>query len=70
LIGWALGVVARDRLVEVAGIMRRYQWMVGVVRQRPVSMLHPYVVEVYVRTALRCVSRLTRLRHTVRGTTP
>ncbi|MCC6031663.1 MAG: hypothetical protein LM566_01945 [Pyrobaculum sp.] len=50
--------------------MRRYQWMVGVVRQRPISILHLYVVEVYVRTALRCVSRLTRLRHTVRGTTP
>jgi hypothetical protein len=28
--------------------MRRYPWMVDVVRQRPVSILHPYMVEVYV----------------------
>jgi len=38
----------RDRLIEIAKVMRRYPWMVGVVRQRPVSILHPYVVEVYV----------------------
>ena len=28
--------------------MRRFPWMVDVVRQRPMSILHPYVVEVYV----------------------
>jgi len=28
--------------------MRRYLWMVEVVRQRPMSILHPYTVEVYV----------------------
>ena len=28
--------------------MRRFPWMVDVVRQRPVSILHPYTVEVYV----------------------
>ena len=28
--------------------MRRYPWMVEVVRQRPVSILHPYMIEVYV----------------------
>ena len=28
--------------------MRRYPWMVEVVRQRPMSILHPYTVEVYV----------------------
>ncbi len=28
--------------------MRRYPWMVEVVRQRPMSILHPYMVEVYV----------------------
>jgi len=28
--------------------MRRYPWMVDVVRQRPASILHPYMVEVYV----------------------
>ena len=27
--------------------MRRFPWMVDVVRQRPVSILHPYTVEVY-----------------------
>jgi hypothetical protein len=38
----------RDRLIEIAKVMRRYPWMVEVVRQRPVSILHPYMVEVYV----------------------
>ncbi len=38
----------RDRLVEIAKVMRRYPWMVEVVRQRPVSILHLYMVEVYV----------------------
>ena len=28
--------------------MRRFPWMVDVVRQRPMSILHPYTVEVYV----------------------
>jgi len=28
--------------------MRRFPWMVDVVRQRPVSILHPYMVEAYV----------------------
>jgi hypothetical protein len=39
---------ARERLVEIAKVMRRFPWMVGVVRQRPMSILHPYAVEVYV----------------------
>ncbi len=38
----------RERLVEIAKVMRRYPWMVGAVRQRPVGILHPYMVEVYV----------------------
>jgi len=38
----------RDRLIEIAKVMRRYPWMVEVVRQRPVGILHPYTVEVYV----------------------
>jgi hypothetical protein len=38
---------ARKRLMEIAKVMRRYPWMVGVVRQRPVGILHPYMVEVY-----------------------
>ncbi len=28
--------------------MRIYPWMVDVIRQRPVGILHPYTVEVYV----------------------
>jgi len=35
-------------LVEIAKALRRYPWMVEVIRQRPVSILHPYTVEVYV----------------------
>jgi len=38
----------RDRLVEIVKVMRKFPWMVEVVRQRPVSILHPYMVEVYV----------------------
>ena len=38
----------RERLVEIAKVMRRYPWMVDAVRQRPMSILHPYTVEVYV----------------------
>jgi hypothetical protein len=38
----------RDRLVEIAKVMRRFPWMVEVVRQRPMSVLHPYMIEVYV----------------------
>jgi hypothetical protein len=38
----------RERLIEIAKVMRSYPWMVDVVRQRPMSILHPYAVEVYV----------------------
>ncbi|NAZ33646.1 MAG: hypothetical protein GU356_05105 [Pyrobaculum sp.] len=38
----------RERLVEMAKTLRRYPWMVEVVKQRPMSILHPYAVEVYV----------------------
>jgi hypothetical protein len=41
-------LILRERLVEIAKVVRRYPWMVGVVRQRPVSHPHPYMVEVYV----------------------
>ena len=37
----------RERLIEIAKVMRRFPWMVEVVRQRPMSVLHPYTVEVY-----------------------
>jgi hypothetical protein len=41
-------LVLRDRLIEIAKVMRKFPWMVGVVRQRPMSILHPYTVEAYV----------------------
>ncbi len=47
----------RERLIEIVSVLRRFPWMVGVVRQRPMSILHPYMVEVYVaRAGLRLVS--------------
>ncbi len=42
---WA---VLKERLVEIAKVLRRFPWMVGVVKQRPMSILHPYMVEAYV----------------------
>jgi hypothetical protein len=39
---------ARDRIVEIANVMRRYPWMAEVLRRRPVANPHPYMVEVYV----------------------
>jgi hypothetical protein len=41
-------LVLRDRLVEIAKVLRRFPWMVDIVRQRPMSILHPYMIEVYV----------------------
>jgi hypothetical protein len=38
----------KEHLVEIAKVLRRFPWMVEVVRQRPMSILHPYMVEVYV----------------------
>jgi len=38
----------RDRLIEIAKVLRKFPWMVEVVKQRPMSILHPYAVEVYV----------------------
>ncbi len=48
----------RERLIEIAKVMRRYPWMVEVVRQRPMSILHPYAVEVYVAVdgSVACIS--------------
>jgi hypothetical protein len=39
---------SKERLVEIGKVLRRYPWMVDVVRQRPVSHPHPYMVEAYV----------------------
>jgi hypothetical protein len=38
----------RDRLIEIAKVMRKFPWMVDVVKQRPMSILHPYMIEVYI----------------------
>jgi len=38
----------RERLMEIARTLRRFPWMVDVIKQRPMSILHPYMVEVYV----------------------
>jgi hypothetical protein len=38
----------RRLLVEIAKVMRKFPWMVDVVRQRQMTILHPYMVEVYV----------------------
>ncbi len=41
-------LVLRERLIEIAKTLRKFPWMVDVVRQRPVGILHPYTVETYV----------------------
>jgi hypothetical protein len=41
-------LVLRERLIEIAKVMRKFPWMVEVIRQRQVGILHPYTVEVYV----------------------
>jgi hypothetical protein len=38
----------RDRLVEIASVLRRFPWMVNMIRQRPMNILHPYMIEVYI----------------------
>ena len=37
----------RERLIEIAKVLRKFPWMVEVIRQRPMSILHPYTVEAY-----------------------
>jgi hypothetical protein len=41
-------VILRGRLMEFASVLRRFPWMVEVMRQRPMSILHPYMIEAYV----------------------
>jgi hypothetical protein len=38
----------RERLIEIAKVMRRFLWMVDAIKQRPMSILRPYAVETYV----------------------
>jgi hypothetical protein len=42
---WA---ILKERLVEIAKVLRRFPWMVDAIRQRPMSIFHHYMVEVYV----------------------
>jgi len=37
----------KERLVEIAGAIRKYPWMAEVLRRRPVANPHPYMVEAY-----------------------
>jgi hypothetical protein len=41
-------VVLRERLIEIAKVLRRFPWMVDVVRRNPMGILHPYMVNAYV----------------------
>ncbi len=38
----------RERLIEIAKVMRRFPWMVDAIRRKPMSILHPYMIEAYV----------------------
>ncbi len=38
----------RERLIKIAKTLRRFPWMVEVIKQRSMSILHPYMVEAYV----------------------
>ncbi len=42
---WA---ILKERLVEIAKVLRRFPWMMEVIKQRPMNILHPYMIEVYV----------------------
>ncbi len=41
-------LILRERLIEIAKTLRRFPWMAEVIKQRPMSILRPYMVEVYV----------------------
>ena len=41
-------LVLRKRLIEIAKTLRKFPWMVDVIRQRQMGILHPYMVKVYV----------------------
>jgi hypothetical protein len=41
-------VILRDKLMEIASVLHRFPWMADVIRQRPMSILHPYMIEAYV----------------------
>ncbi len=41
-------LVLRERLIEIAKTLHKFPWMVEVIKQRPMNILHPYMVEAYV----------------------
>jgi len=51
-------LVLRNRLVEIAKVLRRFPWMVDVIMQKPMRILYPYMVEVYVArdSSKACIS--------------
>jgi hypothetical protein len=51
--------------------MRKFPWIVEVVKQRPMSILHPYMIEVYVTRdgSEACIS-LNHRRRTAPKTEP
>ncbi len=59
----------RERLIEIAKVMHRYPWMADAVRQRPVSILHPYTVEAYVTRdgSEVCISLTSSRTYCARG---
>lgn len=40
-------LVPRERLIEIAKALRKFPWMVGVVKQRPMNIPHLHTVELY-----------------------
>jgi len=62
-------LVLRDRLIEIAKVMRRFPWMVDVIKQRPISILHPYMIEAYVARdgSEACISLTTSKAFCVRN---
>jgi hypothetical protein len=42
---WA---ILKERLIEIAKALCRFPWMVDVIKQRPMNILHPYMIEAYV----------------------
>jgi hypothetical protein len=41
-------VILRNRLVEIASVLRRFPWIADAIKQRQMSILHPYMIEVYI----------------------
>ena len=66
-----LGIDLKERLVEIAKTLRRYPRMVEVVRQMPMNVLHPYMIEAYVAKdgSEACLALKTRRTLSAQGAT-